>query len=86
MSLELKAPGKEEVKALVNLTIGDKFYFDDETTKAQIIELCDGLSYYVIKRTLLASIKRTILDKGITDKIKTEKWLELIKNEKKESK
>ena len=86
LSLELKAPGKEEVKALVNLTIGDKFRFDDETIKAQAIDLCDGLSYYVIKRTLLTSIKRTILDKGITDKIESEKWMELIKNEKKESK
>jgi AAA+ superfamily predicted ATPase len=86
LSLELKAPGKDEVKALVNLTIGDKFVFDDETVKAEAMDLCIGLSYYVIKRTLLTSIKRTILDKGITDKIESEKWLELIRNEKKESK
>lgn len=86
LSLELNTPGKKEVNALVNLTVGDKFRFDDETIKAQAIELCDGLSYYVIKRTLLTSIKRTILDKGITDVIESEKWLDLIKNEKKESK
>jgi AAA+ superfamily predicted ATPase len=86
LSLELKAPGGRERKALVNLTVGDKFRFDDDTIKEKAIKLCDGLSYYVIKRTLLSSIKRTILDKGITDTIESKKWLELIKNEKKESK
>ena len=60
--------------------------FDDEAVKAEAMDLCIGLSYYVIKRTLLTSIKRTILDKGITDVIESEKWLDLIKNEKKESK
>ena len=86
LSLELKVPGKKERKALVSLTVGDKFRFDDDTIKEKTIKLCDGLSYYVIKRTLLSSIKRTILDKGITDTIESKKWLELIKNEKKESK
>ncbi len=86
LSLELKAPNKEEVKALVNLTIGGNFIFDDEAVKTEAMDLCIGLSYYVIKRSLLTSIKRTILDKGITDKIESEKWLELIKNERKDAK
>ena len=86
LSLELKAPNKEEVKALVNLTIGGNFMFDDEAVKTEAMDLCIGLSYYVIKRSLLTSIKRTILDKGITDKIESEKWLELIKNERKDAK
>ena len=86
LSLELAAPSETEINALVNLTIDDKFKFDDDNIKDSAIKLCDGLSYYVIKRTLLTSIKRTILDKGITNVIESSKWLELIQNEKKESK
>lgn len=86
LSLELERPKENEIKALVNLTIGDKFKFNDEIVKNQAIELCNGLSYYVIKRTLLTSIKRTILDRGMTDTIESSKWYELVNNEKKESK
>lgn len=86
LSLELAAPSETEIKALINLTIGGKFKFDDDNIKDQAIKLCNGLSYYVIKRTLLTSIKRTILDKGITNVIESSKWLELIQNERKESK
>lgn len=86
LSLELDTPKEKEIKALVNLTIGDKFKFDDEIVKNQAIELCNGLSYYVIKRTLLTSIKRTILDRGMANIIESSKWFELVNNEKKESK
>ena len=86
LSLELAAPSETEIKALINLNIGGKFKFDDDNIKDQAIKLCNGLSYYVIKRTLLTSIKRTILDKGITNVIESSKWLELIRNERKESK
>lgn len=82
LALELKCPTEKEIRALVNLTIGDRFKFDNAKIKNQAIKLCIGLSYYVIKRTLLTSIKRSILDKGMTHKIESRKWLELIENEK----
>lgn len=82
LALELKCPTEKEIRALVNLTIGDRFKFDNAKIKDQAIKLCIGLSYYVIKRTLLTSIKRSILDKGMTNKIESRKWLELIENEK----
>ena len=82
LALELKCPTEKEIRALVNLTIGDKFKFDNAKIKDQAIKLCIGLSYYVIKRTLLTSIKRSILDNGMTNKIESKKWLELIENEK----
>ena len=86
LSIKLDRPDEKEINALIDLTVGDRFRFDDDTIKAKAIELCQGLSYYVIKRTLLTSIKRTILDKGVTEIIESRKWLEQVQNEKKESK
>lgn len=86
LSIKLEHPEEKEINALIDLTIGNRFRFDDDTIKAKAIELCRGLSYYVIKRTLLTSIKRTILDKGVSEFIESRKWLELVQNEKKESK
>jgi SpoVK/Ycf46/Vps4 family AAA+-type ATPase len=80
LSLKLDFPQSEQIKRLVDKTINGQFTFDNPLLKDTIIEKCHNISYYVIKRTLLNTIKRTILD-GYTDNvIQTKIWSQLISN------
>ena len=62
----------------------DAVLSDNSELKDSIIEDCHNISYYVIKRTLLNAIKRTILDGHTDNIIQTQIWKKLISNEIKE--
>ena len=67
------------VHALIQYTIKDRFVFDDEQVKENIINSeCRNLSYYVIKRALLNAIKRNILDGYNDNIIRTNIWKKLL--------
>ena len=69
----------EQVHALIQYTIKDRFVFDDEQVKENIINSeCRNLSYYVIKRALLNAIKRNILDGYNDNIIRTNIWKKLL--------
>ena len=75
---------------LLEKNFGRKFHlwspydWSNGEAKDSIIEDCHNISYYVIKRTLLNAIKRTILDGHTDNIIQTQIWKKLISNEIKE--
>lgn len=79
LSINIDLPNSEQVHALVKYTIKDRFTFDNEKAKEEIINNeCNNLSYYVIKRTLLDTIKRNILDGYDDNVIRTSIWRKLL--------
>ena len=88
LSLKLDSPDMNRIKALVkHILSGTIFKFDDGRKALRLQKLCSGLSYYIIQRTLITAIKRSILNLQ-TDilpkviKIDTSIWEQLIKEEK----
>ena len=84
LSLKLDFHQIDQVRSLIDRTINGRFTFDNSELKDSIIEDCHNISYYVIKRTLLNAIKRTILDGHTDNIIQTQIWKKLISNEIKE--
>lgn len=78
LSLKLDFPQADQVRSLIDRTINGRFTFDNMELKDSIIEECHGISYYIIKRTLLNAIKRTILDGHTDNIIQTQIWKKLI--------
>lgn len=79
LSIKIDLPNSEQVHALIQYTIKDRFVFDNEQTKEDIISSeCQKLSYYVIKRALLNAIKRNILDGYDDNVIRTDIWRKLL--------
>ena len=79
LSIKMDLPNSEQVRALIQYTIKDRFVFDDEQVKENIINSeCRNLSYYVIKRALLNAIKRNILDGYNDNIIRTNIWKKLL--------
>lgn len=74
LSLKLDFPQADQVRSLIDRTINGRFTFDNIELKDSIIEKCHGISYYIIKRTLLNAIKRTILDGHTDNIIQTQIW------------
>ena len=87
-SLKLDSPDMRGIKALVKHVLsGTNFKFDDGRKALRLQKLCVGLSYYIIQRTLITAIKRSILNMQAdilpkTIKIDTSIWEKLIKEEK----
>lgn len=79
LSIKIDLPNSEQIHALIQYTIKDRFVFDNEETKESIINSeCKSLSYYIIKRTLLNAIKRNILDGYNDNVIRTDIWRKLL--------
>ena len=79
LSIKMDLPNSEQVHARIQYTIKDRFVFDDEQVKENIINSeCRNLSYYVIKRALLNAIKRNILDGYNDNIIRTNIWKKLL--------
>ena len=89
MKLKLDLPDEKQIKDLINLTLKkENFVFDNKRSANAIIKESVGLSYYIIQKTLITAIKRSIFDEVETApakqiKIKTKIWKELIQQEKK---
>lgn len=87
VTLKLDLPTEKQIKELVDKILsGKNFSFDNQSKANNIIKKCVGLSYYVVQRTLLTALKRSIFDLN-TDilpseiKIKTDIWKSLIEQE-----
>lgn len=79
LSIKMDLPNSEQIHALIQYTIKDRFVFDNEHSKENIINNeCKNLSYYVIKRALLNAIKRNILDGYNDNIIRTDIWRKLL--------
>jgi AAA+ superfamily predicted ATPase len=87
LSLQLGLPNKTEIKKLVENTLSKKnIKFDDKQRADLLIKRCVGLSYYIIQKTLLTALKRSILDLNLDILpnelvIKTSIWEALIDEE-----
>ncbi len=87
LTLQLDRPDSTRIKALVKHVLsGTDFKFDNAQKALKLQEECKGLSYYIIQRTLVTAIKRSILNlnsdiipKPI--KIETSIWEQLIYQE-----
>ena len=88
LTLELDIPNEASVHSLVEHVLSGTNFVFDKPAKAKTLEKkCVGLSYYVIQKTLITAIKRSILnmDKDILPKkikIETSAWEQLIEQEK----
>lgn len=79
INVKLDLPHTEQIRVLIQKTLKNRFVFDSEENKDNIIRnSCRELSYYVIKRTLLNTIKRNILDGFDDNVIRTEIWNKLL--------
>lgn len=82
LSIKLDYPQTEQVEKLIDSTIRNRFVFDDPEAKNEIVMMCHNMSYYSIKKTLLTSIKRSLLDNGTDSNIiSTSGWKKLIASE-----
>lgn len=86
--IQFSLPDEEHITEIIQKTIkGEAFKLDKPTTLKKIIKACTGLSYYSIQKTLITSIKRSLLEQNgnlSNDNIKidTNLWIELIGKEK----
>lgn len=82
LSVKLDYPQSEQIEHLISSTIRNRFEFDNTLVKNEVIKLCHNISYYSIKKTLLTTIKRTLLDKGQNNNtIDSRLWKTLIESE-----
>lgn len=87
LKLNLQLPEKGHIKALIKKVLGSNFLqLDDPKSLTTIINSCQGLSYYLIQKSLVTAIKRSLINqdkmqlgKAIID---TKLWIDLIKKEK----
>ena len=90
LTLELDIPNEESVHALINhILSGTNFTFDNRDRVRSIEKKCVelSLSYYIIQKTLITAIKRSVLNMGqdILPKdiqIETSVWERLVEQEK----
>ncbi len=91
MKVYLGLPTINQILELINKILKNNlFVLDDKRRLKKIVNLCVGLSFYTIQKTLIATIKRKIFDlekewHGEKIKIDTNTWIELIEKEKKNS-
>ena len=79
LTIKIDLPTPIQVHSLVQYTIKDRFKFDNEKAKEEIINKeCNNLSYYVIKQALLNAIKRNVLDGYDNNVIRTDIWKKLL--------
>ena len=88
LSVKFDLPNENKIKELVELTLKNGlFKFDKPKSISSIIKNSLGLSYYSIQKTLITTIKRSILNQPekvvqIQAVINTQLWNELISQEK----
>lgn len=88
LTLQFDKPDTTRIKALVkHILNGTVFRFDNTQKALKLQRECKGLSYYIIQRTLITAIKRSILNLKtdiIPGKIliETSIWEQLITQEK----
>jgi len=62
LKISLDLPTRSQIQELIEKTISDSpFRFRDDKELAEIINLSEGLSFYLIQKSILTAIKRTLL-------------------------
>lgn len=88
MTMELNFPNEDSVHSLIEHVLdGTNFVFDNIDKAKSVEQKCVGLSYYIIQKTLITAIKRSILnmDKDILPQkieIDSSVWEQLVEQEK----
>ncbi|MDC6387905.1 ATP-binding protein [Maribacter sp. PR1] len=87
LNLRFELPDTLKIGELINLTLKNgQFRLPKDVDLSNIIEMCSGLSYYSIQKTLINAIKRTLFNqidnKNIAKVVNTNIWLDLIQQEK----
>ena len=86
--IQFSLPDEEHITEIIQKTLkGEAFKLDKPAMLKKIIKACSGLSYYSIQKTLITSIKRSLLELNGSFvnndiKIDTALWIELIQKEK----
>jgi AAA+ superfamily predicted ATPase len=85
--ISLDLPSEIQIKQIIDITIKKTpFKIRSKKELSRIIKLCNGLSYFLIQKTLITAIKRSLFEFG--DKVKqsffidTKIWEDLILKEK----
>ncbi len=87
LQVNLELPDETHIKEIINKTLSNGiFEFDNKRNLTKIIKACYGLSYYTIQKTLITTIKRSLLsisdeEKDKKPKIDTKLWISLIEKE-----
>ncbi|MDM8159165.1 ATP-binding protein [Labilibaculum sp. K2S] len=87
LQVNLELPDETHIKEIINKTLSNGiFEFDNKRNLAKIIKACQGLSYYTIQKSLITTIKRSLLSldhqkKDLKPKIDTKLWISLIEKE-----
>jgi SpoVK/Ycf46/Vps4 family AAA+-type ATPase len=86
LQVKLELPDEAHIKEIIDKTLDSGvFSFDNKRNLTKIIKECQGLSYYTIQKTLITTIKRSLLSiskpVGKIHKIDTKLWMSLIEKE-----
>ncbi|MUP39908.1 AAA family ATPase [Labilibaculum euxinus] len=87
LQVNLELPDETHIKEIINKTLSNGiFEFDNKRNLSKIIKACQGLSYYTIQKSLITTIKRSLLSitadqKSKKPKIDTTLWISLIEKE-----
>lgn len=83
LKIKLDLPDEKQIKNLIELTIKNTPFKIRESKKYEsLISKMKGLSYYVIQKTLINAIKRSIFADKSSKYIKVDVWENLINKEK----
>lgn len=87
MRVNLELPDKSQIENLIDLTLKNSpFKFRSKKEKERFVDYAQGLSYYVIQKTLIDTIKRTLFKADSRNKnayyLNTQIWEQLLEQEK----
>jgi AAA+ superfamily predicted ATPase len=87
MRVNLELPNKDQIQNLIDLTLNNSpFNFKSKKEKELFVDYAQGLSYYVIQKILIDTIKRTLFNAESRNKnayyLKTQIWEQLLEEEK----
>lgn len=89
LSVKFDFPDQKKILELIELTLRKgRFVFDDKTKLPELVKLSTGLSYYSIQKTLINTVKRSLIMQDSSVRtlnavISTSIWKQLLQEEKK---
>ena len=67
LKINLGLPSKEQIQELIEITLSKSpFTFKSNKELAEIVEISDGLSFYLIQKSIITAIKRTLFNMDIS--------------------
>jgi AAA+ superfamily predicted ATPase len=66
LKINLGLPTKDQIKELIEITLSKSpFTFKSKKELSEIVELSNGLSFYLIQKTIITAIKRTLFNMDV---------------------